>query len=231
MGLEVYTAPEPGRSYVIGADPAEGNPTSDDSALTVLDRDSGEEVAALAGKFQPSTLAAHIDALGRWYNDAAVLVERNNHGHAVLLWLRDNSGLWRLPGHDGKPGWLSRHKGKAILYAAAADAFREGRTRLHSYATFTQLAGIGGSTLRAVDGEADDRADSYALACVACGLRTPEPYRGPLVCWPPPSYSPDSPPEWWGDDADGRASWRAFLVENGMDLDDDWSEHPWYDPP
>src|SRR5262249_41421653 len=35
--LLVYALPLPNRQYVIGADPAEGNPTSDDSALAVLD--------------------------------------------------------------------------------------------------------------------------------------------------------------------------------------------------
>ena len=157
---------------MIGADPAEGNPTSDDSALTVLDRQTGEEVAALAGKLQPSTLAAHADAIGAWYNKAPLLVERNNHGHAVLLWLRDNSRLLRLLGHDRKEGWLSSSKGKNLLYDATADAFRDRETILHSFATFTQLASIEGSSLRAPEGEADDRADAYALACQACRLLT-----------------------------------------------------------
>src|SRR5262249_27852221 len=121
--LEVYTLPQPGQSYVIGADPGEGNPTSDDSALTVMHKDSGEEVAALAGKFQPAVLAAHATALSRWYNRAGVLVERNNHGHAVLLWLQDHGELWCIPGHDGKPGWYSNSKGKALLYDRTADAF------------------------------------------------------------------------------------------------------------
>ena len=76
---------------------------------------TGEEVAVLAGKFEPSVFASHIDAVGRWYNDAHVLVERNNHGHAVLLWLRDHSPLLWLPGHDGRAGWLSNSKGKALL--------------------------------------------------------------------------------------------------------------------
>jgi hypothetical protein len=166
-GLEVYMLPQMGRSYVIGADPAEGNPTSDDSALTVLDRDSGEEVASLAGKLQPSMLASYIDVAGQWYNNSVVLVERNNHGHAVLLWLREHSQLWRLLGHDGQEGWLSNAKGKALLYDTTADAFRERQTFLHSFATFTQLGSIEGSTLRAPEGDADDLADSYALACVA----------------------------------------------------------------
>jgi hypothetical protein len=164
-GLEVFRLPQEGQKYVIGADPAEGNPTSDDSALTVLDRESGEEMAALAGKFQPAVLGAHIDAIGLWYNKADVMVERNNHGHAVLLWLRDNSGLRRLWGMDKLTGWLSSTKGKTLLYDTCADAFRERETVLHSFATFTQLASIEGATLRAPEGEHDDRADSYALAC------------------------------------------------------------------
>src|SRR5262249_50755169 len=131
---------------------------------TVLDRETGEEAAALAGKFQPSTLAAHADAVGQWYNRADLLVERNNHGHAVLLWLKDNSKLARLRGTDGVEGWLSNTRGKTLLYDTCADAFRDGATVLHSFGTFTQLASIEGSSLRAPEGEPDDRADSYALA-------------------------------------------------------------------
>lgn len=164
--LEIYQPPQPGRTYVIGADPAEGNPTSDDSALTVMDVATGEEVAALAGKFQPAVLAGHADALGRTYNEAGLMVERNNHGHAVLLWLADNSTLRVLNGHDGRPGWLSSSLGKTLLYDCLADGFRDGETTLHSFATYTQLASIEGATLRAPDGFHDDRADSYALAHV-----------------------------------------------------------------
>jgi hypothetical protein len=215
-GLEVYAPPQKGRSYVIGADPAEGNPTSDASALTVLDRESGEEAAALAGRFEPAVFAAHVDALGRWYGGAGVLVERNNHGHAVLLWLRDHSGLWRLPGHDGRPGWLSNSKGKALLYDAAADAFRERQTVLHSFATFTQLASIEGGPLRAPPGEADDRADSYALACRARQVRPYAPYTGPLCYnswapWPPDGATEPQP----------RSHLQALFDELGIDPDGD----------
>lgn len=163
-GLVVYRMPVAGRRYVIGADPAEGNPTSDDSSLTVLDMDTGEEVAHLAGKLQPEVVAAHAHRLGLWYNRADLMVERNNHGHAVLGWLRDNSPLRRLTGHDGNVGWLSSAKGKALLYDRCAEAFRERETILHTFATYTQLASIEGATLRAPEGQLDDRADSYALA-------------------------------------------------------------------
>jgi hypothetical protein len=160
----VYRLPEPGHIYVIGGDPAEGNPAPDDSALSILDAWTGEEVANLAGKFQPSMLATYADNLGRWYFGAALLIERNNHGHAVIQWLMANSCLPVLHGHDGKVGWLSSGKGKTLLYDRCADAFRNRETILHSFATFTQLPSIDGSTLRAPEGQHDDRADGYALA-------------------------------------------------------------------
>jgi hypothetical protein len=216
-GLEVYAPPQEGRCYVIGADPAEGNPTSDASALTVMDRESGEEAAALAGRFEPAVFAAHIDALGRWFGGAGVLVERNNHGHAVLLWLGDHSALRRLPGHDGKPGWLSNSKGKALLYDAAADAFREGRTVLHSFASFTELASIEGGTLRAPAGEADDRADGYALACRACVVQPYEPYTGPLCynSWAP--WPPDEATE-----GQVKSPMQEVFEDLGIDPNADW---------
>jgi hypothetical protein len=184
-GLEVYALPDPSRSYALGADPAEGNPTSDDSALAVVDVETGEEVAALSGRFQPAVLGAHIDEVARWYNGARVLVERNNHGHAVLLWLRDNSEVRLASGHDGNTGWLSNTKGKAILFDACADAFREQRAELHSFGTFTQLASIEGSSLRAPEGEPDDRADAHALA-----LWLVEHHPRGEVYLPPPSLEP-----------------------------------------
>ena len=163
-GLETYAKPVKGRQYVIGIDPAEGNPTSDDSALTVMDVQTGEEVGALAGKYQPSTIGAHADKIGQYYNQAAIMVERNNHGHAVLLWLRDNSALRILVGRDGKQGWHSTSLGKALLYDAAADACRDKEVILHSFETYAQLSSIEGSTLLAPEGQRDDRSDSYALA-------------------------------------------------------------------
>jgi hypothetical protein len=122
-------------------------------------------------------IAAHADAVGRFYNAASVMVERNNHGHAVLLWLGEHSELAVLSGPDGKPGWHSTSKGKALLYSAVADAFRNSETTVHSFATFIQLSSIEGSTLRAPQGEHDDRADSYALAWQGTGAG------GPLFAW------------------------------------------------
>ncbi len=164
--LVIYEAYVSGQEYCIGADLAEGNPTSNDSALTVLRKDTGEEVAMLRGRLQPSTFAAHTDVIGKYYGYAPVMPERNNHGHAYILWLKDNSPLDILRGHDGNPGWLSSSKGKTLLYDTGADAFRHRETRLHSFETYNQLASVEGSTLLAPEGLPEDLADSYCLSLV-----------------------------------------------------------------
>jgi hypothetical protein len=51
-GLTVWEEPIAGRRYVIGADPAEGNPNSDESAACVLDAGSWVQVAELTGKIE-----------------------------------------------------------------------------------------------------------------------------------------------------------------------------------
>jgi hypothetical protein len=169
-GLAVFVAPVAGAVYVVGADPAEGNPTSHESALKVLDVRTGEEVASLAGRLEPRVFAEAIHKLGIWYNDSAVMVLRNNHGHAVLLWLWEHSHLARLCGHDGKEGWLESAKGKVLLYEATADAFRHGDTILHDFTTFNQLASIEGATLKGPGGVGDDRADAYATAVATTSI-------------------------------------------------------------
>jgi len=165
--LEVYTLPVPGRRYVIGADPAEGLSSSDDSSLTVMDEQTMEEVAALAAKLEPAEFASVIDQVGRWYNNARVLVERNNHGHAVILWLAQNSPLRILDGLDNRPGWQTNVASKATMYALVADCLRASASRIRSLETYLQLASIEAASLSAPDGELDDRATSFCLAELA----------------------------------------------------------------
>ncbi len=163
-GLIIYKLPEPGKRYVIGVDPAEGLPTSNDSALTVGEVDTGEEVASLAGKFEPKvTFPRHIDALGMFYNRAAVMVERNNHGHAVIGYLQNQSRLRLLDGFDRKTGWHTTPQGKVRLYDDGASVFMHGGTILHRFETRLQIASIEKSTLSAPEGEMDDLSDSYML--------------------------------------------------------------------
>jgi hypothetical protein len=146
-GLRIYCLPGC-RRCVIGADPAEGNPSSTDSGAVALDADTGEQLMSLQGKIEPSIYAVHLDKLALWYNRATLNVERNNHGHAVLLWLEENSNAYVMAGPDDRKGWLSNAKGKALMYDLCTNAIRDRRVTIHDQTCFNQLASIVGGTLK-----------------------------------------------------------------------------------
>jgi hypothetical protein len=165
-GLVIFAPPRAGESYVAGADPAEGNPNSDESVVTVVHAESGEQVALAAGRMTPERFAAACATLCAYYNEASLLVERNNHGHTVLAWLHEQ-GANLLRGTDGKPGWLTTALSKTRLYDEAARQLAAGEITLHDAATASQLALIDAGTLRAPEGDHDDRATAMALAMAA----------------------------------------------------------------
>lgn len=90
-GLTVYEPPVAGHTYVMGVDVAEGLGNGDFDAAVVVDRDTGLQVAELHGHFGPEVYSGYLDQLGYYYDKALLVVERNNHGHTVLLAL--TSGL------------------------------------------------------------------------------------------------------------------------------------------
>jgi hypothetical protein len=165
-GLVVFAPPRAGESYVAGADPAEGNPNSDESVVTVIHAESGEQIALAAGRMTPERFAAACATLCAFYNEAPLLVERNNHGHSVLAWLHEH-GTNLLRGSDGKPGWLTTALSKTRLYDEAARQLAAGEITLHDAATASQRARVDAETSRAPEGEHDDRATAMALAMAA----------------------------------------------------------------
>lgn len=162
--LIVYSEPQPYHQYVIGCDPAEGNPHSDPSALVVLDSVGNEEVCCLNERIEPSAFAEIVIRLAHAYNGADILPERNNHGHVIINAIREHGTLRILAGLDGAPGWHTNAKSKATLFSVASDAFRDGVAKIHTADIFFQLSAVEGTTLRAPEGEHDDLAVSCALA-------------------------------------------------------------------
>jgi hypothetical protein len=173
-GLLVYRLPEKGEKYAAGVDCAEGLPSSDNSATTWGNARTGEEVANLVGKYPPAEQAFLSAIVSRWYNNAGLMVENNNHGHAVILWLKENRdpkddfpySKLILQGHNSKDGWTSNTLGKALMYEALAEVFRTDGTIIHDEDTVVEIKSIEKNTLLAPDKELDDRADSYALFIV-----------------------------------------------------------------
>lgn len=183
-GLRVYALPVPGRRYKMGADPAEGLPGADhdDSALCVLDDETGEEVCCGLGRWEPRhEFGAVIEAVARAYNGAAVLVERNNHGHAVLGSLDGRVDL--LSGADKRAGYPKSPASKAQLWDDAwgeVTARRQAREAsaapaplIRDATTFAQLASLEARSCKAPTGEHDDGADAWGLAQKARTIAPP----------------------------------------------------------
>jgi len=126
---------------VIGADVGEGLASGDASCAIVLERESGEQVAELHGRVPPDRFGHLLDALGRWYHQAQLAVERNNHGHSTLNTLRNICHCPRLYWHvrydvAGKAapllGWPTDQSTKPILVDDVAAAIAEASIILHS---------------------------------------------------------------------------------------------------
>ncbi len=176
-GFRVYVPAKPGRQYIVGCDPAEGNPNSNDTGICILDYATGETCAVMQGKIEPSTTAVYIDRIGKYYNDADVLVLRNNHGHAVLLKLNEIGTLNLINGPDGRPGYQENVRTKTYMFDVTADALRDNDCLIYDFPTYSQLTSIEGNTLAAPEGELDDMASAFVTGVVGRILRIARPTR------------------------------------------------------
>lgn len=114
--LRIWKHPEPGKQYVIGADTSEGieepgvpfeKQPHDAAAAIVRVRGTGEHVATLWGFLRPDELGEELAKLGYRYNEALIAVERNNHGHAVLLKLKELKYRRVYRDDDDRVGWVN----------------------------------------------------------------------------------------------------------------------------
>lgn len=111
-GIKIYKKVDRSRTYVIGADPAEGV-GKDFSAAVLLDVQSMEVCAVFQGYLKPGEFAYKLEEIAELYKAPGkypplIAVERNNHGHAVLLELNDHIRYPNLYVHkDDKLGWRS----------------------------------------------------------------------------------------------------------------------------
>ncbi len=83
-GLCVWCRPQHKAKYVIGVDTAEGlGEDGDWSSANVWNRHTKQHVATLQNKLQANPFAEHLAKLGREYNDAEIIIERNK-GMALI---------------------------------------------------------------------------------------------------------------------------------------------------
>lgn len=83
--LRIWEWPEPDGRYGIGADPAQGMEHGDYSSAHVINVRNGHVVATWHGRIDPDLFGSDVLVpLGRWYHDALLGVESNNHGLSTL---------------------------------------------------------------------------------------------------------------------------------------------------
>lgn len=86
--LRVWKFPDENGKYAIGADPSQGMEHGDYASVHVINARTHEVVAHWHGHIDPDLLATEVlDRLGRWYNNALIGVESNNHGLTTLQFL------------------------------------------------------------------------------------------------------------------------------------------------
>lgn len=174
--LEVWYKPEPDMHYAIGVDVAEGLVNNDYSVFHVVDRD-GYQVAKWHGHVEPDQLGSMVDKVGRFYNNALVGVERNNHGLTTITRLRDlnypNQFIQKDPEHRAgekltkKIGWLTTSRTKPLMIDHLAELLRDECHGIACHRTVsefqTYVIDDAGKT-NAQDGCYDDEVTSYAIA-------------------------------------------------------------------
>jgi len=93
----------------------------------MYDLASGEHVATISAQLAPYELADEAAALGKYYNTASIVVERNNHGHSCLQALEREEHYPRIYLHDDKkPGWLTNSATRPAMLDALNEAYQTG---------------------------------------------------------------------------------------------------------
>jgi len=89
-GLYIFKEPVVGRFYIIGADVATGD-GADYNGAQVVDWQTGEQVAEFRVMCKPDTYTNYLVALGKKYNWAQLVPERNGVGLTVVQKLIDKN--------------------------------------------------------------------------------------------------------------------------------------------
>ena len=163
--------PAANKDYLVAADPAGGGADGDYAAVQVIELLSGVQCAELQQRLRPRELARLAASLAREYSSpghaALIVIERNNHGHAVLAHLRDSEHYAPLYEQKGNRGWLTSSASKPEIVAhmnsllvEKPEMFRSKRL-LEECRTFVNLPG--GRT-GAANGAHDDLVMAMAIA-------------------------------------------------------------------
>lgn len=134
--LRIYEKFNKLHTYGLGADVAEGiqlagDSETDFSAAVVRDFNTNRQVATIHGRLDPFEFAFLLHEVGRYFGNAIIGVERNNHGHAVLGYLANGTSDQSMTPYqnlyvfeDGRLGWPTTSKTRPIMVEDLALEYR-----------------------------------------------------------------------------------------------------------
>lgn len=181
--ISVWRHPVADGRYTIGVDVALGVRGGDYSVVEVVDA-GDEQCAEWHGHIDPISFAGEIEKLGRYYNNAVVAIEINNHGFSTQAELRKrywNCYRWRFMDRfvdklTDKIGWESNVKTKPLLIAHMSHLVREGDVGIRSKELVQEMMRFietpsGGE---AAAGCFDDRVMAFMIACYVNDVERPK---------------------------------------------------------
>lgn len=131
--VEIWEHPKPDMFYCIGADVAEGLATGDFSVGLVGD-DNFNVPARWHGHIDPDLFGEELVKLARYYNEAYIGVESNNHGLTTLKAIQrlDYYNIFFMKSFDKisdkitqKIGWQTNARTKPLMIDKLAEFIRE----------------------------------------------------------------------------------------------------------
>lgn len=131
--ISIWKEPEPNKFYTIGADVAEGTIDGDYSNAYVLD-DNCDVVARWRGRIDPDIYGEELVKLAKYYNEAYLGVESNNHGLTTIkaIQRKEYHNLYYTKTHDKitdqitqKVGWRTDLRTKPLMIDKMAEFIRK----------------------------------------------------------------------------------------------------------
>jgi len=168
--LEIWLPPLKGKTYLVAVDPAGGGSEGDYSAAQVLELETGLQCAEFAGHMGGLELARFVAKLAAEYNQAWLVVERNNHGSGILSLLETSCGYGKVYRQNGQAGWLTTSVSRPTALGRLDAALVEEPERFQSRKLLAECRSFvrrpdGGSGAR--PGTHDDRVMAMAIGLAA----------------------------------------------------------------
>jgi hypothetical protein len=142
-----------------------------------------DEVATIRVKIDPDLFAWQLASLGKWYNNAKLIVERNNHGLVTLKFLSDvhiYPDIYsekildeRSSRSARKLGFHTTVKSKPLIIDYLKELIREDEIKIRSPKVLDELqtfVNYPNGRMAAQSGSHDDCVMALAIACFGCKM-------------------------------------------------------------